>query len=180
MNGAEIDACLSSMSILVDSREQPNDKAFKRYEGFGVPYSRCKLNYGDYSYNFTLPSGKLAHDLSREVYPVAVIERKMNLEELSSCFCQSRDRFEREFERAISNGSKVYLLVEDANWEKLLHGRYKTNFNKNAFIGSILSWSIKYDIHIIFCQHEISGQLIKEILYRELKFRLLRGDYDER
>lgn len=180
MNGAEIDACLDSMTILIDSREQPTDKSLQRYESFGVPYERCKLNFGDYTYNFRLPSGQMAYNTSSDVIPAAVIERKMNLEELSGCFCQSRDRFEREFERAISNGSKVYLLVEDANWEKLLHGRYKTNFNKKAFIGSILSWAIKYDIQIIFCQHEISGQLIKEILYRELKFRLLRGDYDER
>ena len=179
MNGADIDACLSSMSILVDSREQPTDKSLQRYESFGVPYKRCKLNYGDYSYNFVLPNGSLAYDTSSDIIPAAVIERKMNLEELSSCFCQSRDRFEREFERAVSNNAKVYLLVEDANWEKLLHGKYKTKFNKKAFIGSILSWSIKYDIQIIFCQHEISGQLIKEILYRELRFRLLRGDYDE-
>ena len=112
-----------------------------------------------------------------EVQIKAAIERKMNLEELSSCFTQSRDRFKREFERARQDNASVYLLVENANWEKLLAGHYNTKFNVNAFKASIIAWIARYDLKPIFCRSEVSGQLIQEILYRELKERLERGDY---
>lgn len=179
MHPIEIENCLESMVVLYDTREQPNERAKQRYESFGCEHHRVKLNYGDYSINFRLPNGEMFFDESEDIKPFVIIERKMNLEELSKCFCQERDRFRREFERAIENNAKVYLLVEDANWEKVLHGKYKTHFNKEAFLGSLLSWAMKYNIQIIFCQHEISGRLISEILKKELKFRLTRGDFDE-
>jgi hypothetical protein len=101
----------------------------------------------------------------------------MSLTELSGCFCQSRDRFKTEFERATAAGASIYLLVEDATWEKLLTGKYKTRFNPAAFTASLIAWSIRYNIKPIFCRKESSGRIIKEILYRELKERLERGEY---
>lgn len=177
MNPIEIEECLESMIVLADTREQPSARSEQRLKSLGVPYRRQKLNYGDYTYSFTLPDGKELYVPDIPVNGPAVIERKMNLEELSQCFCQSRDRFTREFERAIKNSASVYLLVEDGNWEKLIHGRYKTKFNPKAYLASATAWMARYNVKIIFCQHEISGQLIKEILYRELKERLESGFY---
>lgn len=165
------------MSVLIDTREQPSERASQRFDSFGVPYRRQKLNYGDYTFNCILPDGNELYSADSAINPEVVIERKKDLEELSQCFCQSRDRFRREFERAKEADSKIYLLVEDATWEKLLRGRYKTKFNSKAFIASIIAWSIRYNIQLIFCKHEVSGELIKEILYRELKDRLERGVY---
>ena len=36
----------------------------------------------------------------------------------------------------------------------------------------------EYDVKPIFCRKETSGKLIRDILERELKVRLERGDYD--
>lgn len=165
------------MSILIDTREQPTERALKRYQSFGVPYRRQKLDYGDYTYNFILPTGKELYKVDIPVKGSVMIERKMNLEELSSCFTHDRQRFEAEFERAKKEGCSVWLLVENANWENLLNGKYKTKFNSNAFTASLLSWSIKYDIKIVFCKSETTGKLIKQILYRELKNKLEGGFY---
>jgi hypothetical protein len=107
-----------------------------------------------------------------------VIERKADLVELSQCFCQSRDRFEKEFEKAKEKGATIYLLVENASWENLINGKYDTKFNPQAFFASITAWMARYNIKIIFCKSETSGKIIKEILYRELKERLKRGEYD--
>lgn len=170
MEYLQIEECLRSMVILVDTREQPSERARKRYNAFSFPWRRQKLDYGDYSAAFVLNDS--------EIQIKAAIERKMNLEELSSCFTQSRDRFKREFERAKQDNASVYLLVENANWEKLLAGHYNTRFNANAFKASIIAWMARYDLKPIFCRSEVSGQLIQEILYRELKERLERGDYD--
>ena len=46
---------LDSFEILVDTREQDTERAHKRYASFGVPIRRAVLNYGDYTYNATLP-----------------------------------------------------------------------------------------------------------------------------
>ena len=48
---------LDSFEILVDTREQDTDRSKKRYESFGVPYQKATLDYGDYTYNATLPDG---------------------------------------------------------------------------------------------------------------------------
>ena len=177
MSPVDIENCLSSLEILIDTREQPSERAERRYKTFGSPYRRQVLDYGDYTYNFTLPNGEKLFGDSETVKGHAVVERKMDLVELSSCFCHSRDRFEREFERAKENNASVYLLVEDASWESLLNGRYKTKFNPKAFEASILAFIARYSIKPIFCKKETSGKLIRDILYRELKERLERGKY---
>lgn len=177
MEKIDIEACLKSMSVLIDTREQPTERAKKRYQSFGVPYHRQKLNYGDYTYNFRLPNGQDLFEVDIPVDGKAVIERKMNLEELSSCFTHERDRFKAEFERAKQNNANVYLLVENASWENLINGKYKTKYNSKAFISTICAWSVRYNIKIIFCKSETTGRLIKEILYRELKEQLEQGVY---
>lgn len=180
MDRLEIEACLKSMEILVDTREQPSQRATKRYNAFGCPYKRQTLDYGDYTYNFRLPSDKWLFEPNTTAQGHCIVERKMDLVELSGCLCQQRDRFRKEFERASQNNASIYLLVEDATWEKIINHGYKTKFNPNAFFATLTAWIARYDIKLIFCKKETSGKLIKEILYRELKERLERGFYDEK
>lgn len=170
MTGPEIENCLLSMVILVDTREQPSERAQKRYKSFECPYRRQKLDFGDYSAEFTLPDGSTAK-------VNASVERKMNLEELSTCLTKERDRFRREFERAKEANASIYLLVENATWENLINGKYKTRFHKAAFLASITAWIARYNIKPIFCKSETSGRLIREILYREMKQKLEAGVY---
>ena len=177
MDRLDIEACLESMEILIDTREQPNARAAKRFNSFGCPYKRQTLSFGDYTYNFRLPNGKWLFEPNMTAQGHCVIERKMSLEELSGCFCQQRDRFRREFEKAHESGATIYLLVEDATWEKILNHGYKTKFNPNAFLSTLTAWTTRYDIKTVFCKKETSGKLIKEILYRELKERLEDGYY---
>lgn len=170
MTGPEIENCLQSLIILVDTREQPSERARKRYQTFRCPWRRQKLDYGDYSAEITLPDGSV-------VRIRAAVERKMNLEELSTCLTHERKRFKAEFERAQADGASMYLLVENATWENLVNGKYKTKFNQKAFLGSITAWIARYSLKPIFCKAETSGKLISEILYREAKQRLEAGEY---
>lgn len=173
----QIEDCLKSMQVLVDTREQKSTRAERRYKSFSVPYRRQKLNYGDYTFNFSFAGRELFAE-TNIINPSVVIERKEDLTELSGNFCQNRDRFIREFERARDHNAKVYLLVEDASWENLINGKYRTNFNSKAYEASIEAWMARYHVTPIFCKAETSGHLIKNILYRELKERLERGEYD--
>jgi len=176
----EQDAMLQSMQILVDTREQNTERAQRRYATFGVPYSRATLSYGDYCYNAQLPSGEWLFEEGELISAPIVIERKMSLDELAMCFTKDRDRFEREFQRAKTNNARIFLLTENATWENLLNGRYRSKFNQNAFLASLAAWIIRYDLQLIFCKEETSGRLIKEFLYRDLKERIGRGEYDTR
>ena len=164
MDNFEIDRALKTFTILVDSREQDTPRSRERYRAFGVPYERCKLNFGDYSAKVTDDDGKeisLCNRLS--------VERKMNLDELCNCFCRDRKRFEREFLRAKDAGAKIYLLIENANWELAYAGRYKSQMNANALIASMTAWLARYNCQLIMCKEETSGKLIKDLLYREMK-----------
>lgn len=177
MHPVEIEDCLRSMEVLVDTREQPSAKYRKRMKALSVPYTRKKLEYGDYTYTFTLPDGRKLYEDSDMINPPVVIERKMSLEELSGNLCQQRKRFEQEFLRAIEHDARIYLLVENANFEKLYAGHYKTGFHPNAFVGSLFSLCARYKITPIFCKEEMSGKIIHDILYRELKEKLRSGYY---
>lgn len=177
MNPVEIEQCLDSMSIIVDTREQPSARALRRYKSFGCPYTRQTLRYGDYTYNFVKPGGTLLYQPSETIHPDVIIERKMDLVELSGCLTQSRDRFVAEFGRAAEHGASIYLLVENATWENLVNGKYDTRFHPKAYLASITAFMARYHIQTVFCKQETSGRLIKEILYRELKERLENGQY---
>lgn len=169
---------LKSMEILVDTREQVTPKANQRYNSFGVPYSRTTLSYGDYAANFTLLDGSKLYDISNTINPICVVERKMNLDELAQCFTHSRDRFEREFQRAVDNGCFIHLICEDGSYERIQGHKYNSKFPPKAFLASITAWERRYNIHFHFCSSLESGRLIKEFLYRDMKERIERGEFD--
>lgn len=168
MHPIDVDASLKSMVCLVDTREQDTPAFRERISHFDQ-WERHKLDAGDYSAKFLLP------DSSWFFLPVA-IERKYALDELCMCYCQQRGRFEREFERALEAHSKLYLLVEGGSWENVYSGKYRSQMNPKSLVGSILAWLSRYNCQLIFCKKETSGQLIKDILYREGKEALLKLD----
>lgn len=187
MTGAEIEACLDSMTVLIDTREQPSARALKRYKRFGCPYRRQKLEYGDYAYTFTLPDGQQVFNENDTVNAPVVIERKANLEELSGNLTEKRqpkhkemkvrNRFEAELLRARENNASVYLLIEEASLSNVINHNYDTRLNEKAFFHTLTAYMARYDLKLIFCGASESGTVIKEILFRELKERLARGDY---
>lgn len=165
MTPIELQKTLSTMTIIVDSREHETPEAVKRWAAFGVPWERAKLDSGDYSAAFVLP------DNQKWRVPCCV-ERKMSLSEICSNFCQNRQRFVNEFERLKQSGERVYLLIENANWEKAYAGRYRSKMRPQALVASLTAWMARYDAHIVFCQPETTPKLIHDILYREAKERL--------
>ena len=167
MHPAEIEQTLDSMTVLVDTRERPTEYSEKRYAQFGRPYRREKLDVGDYSAEFVTPAGE-AISLKDRV----VVERKNSIDELCMCYTTERGRFEREFERAKNSGIKLYLLVENATFESIYNGKYRSRMTPNALVASILAWLARYDCQIIFCKAETSGKIIHDILYYEMRERL--------
>lgn len=167
MNPYEVKKALENIELIVDTREQETAALFRRLKQIDLPYIRAKLNFGDYSIRTKLEDGT-EFDISNSV----AVERKMSLDELCGCYCKGRARFTREFERAKQANAKLYLLVENANWEKVMNGKYRSKMCSEALLASITAWLARYNCQLIFCNPESSGRLIKEVLYRELKERL--------
>jgi ERCC4-type nuclease len=170
MNPFEVSRALKSLTLIVDTREQDTDRLRRRIRQTGLSFVRQKLDFGDYSAKTTLDNGT-EFDISSSVS----IERKMNLDELCACYCKGRKRFTREFERAKSAGAKVYLLIENASWENIFNGKYRSKMTSSALTASLFAWLARYNCQIIFCKEETSGKIIREILYREMKERLENG-----
>lgn len=155
------------MVCLVDTREQDTPRLRARLRQMDCTVEREKLDFGDYSARFPLPGGDW-FSLADKV----CVERKMSIDELCQCFCQSRDRFKREFERAQKAGARLYMLIESASWENIYNGAYHSKMSAQALVASVLAFLARYDCLIMFCKPETSGKLIRDILYREGKERL--------
>lgn len=164
MNNFDLDKALSTLVCCVDTREQETSSLKRRLKDIGLPHKRQKLDFGDYSCELTMPDGSVVR-FDR----LFAIERKMNIDELASCFTSQRKRFTAEFERAKQAGAKIYLLIEGATMEKIVNGQYRSKVSPNALMASIFAFLVRYNCQILFCKAETSGRVIKEILYREAK-----------
>ena len=164
MTPFELQKTLDSLTLLLDTREQETASLKRRLKDIGLPHKRQKLDFGDYSCELTMPDGSVVR-FDR----IFVVERKMNIDELASCFTSQRKRFTAEFERAKAAGAKIYLLIEGATMEKIVNGQYRSKVSPNALMASIFAFLVRYNCQILFCKAETSGRVIKEILYREAK-----------
>lgn len=160
MHLCEISDVLKTLVILVDTREQDTELFRKRISKFRFPVERIALDSGDYGAKVQLPTGEW-HEIA------AVVERKMNIDELCMCFGRERDRFARELQRAQDAQKRVYLLVEGASWENILAGKYRSLMHKNALLSTLLIWEARYDYKIIMCDNLTTGKMINDILYSE-------------
>lgn len=177
MDPFEIDSVLKSFRVIIDTREHNTSALRERCAVFGTTYENAVLDYGDYAANITLPNGSSLHEINTRIRPQTTVERKQSIDELATCFTRERSRFRREFERASANNAKVYLLIENGSWEGIMRHRYRSRFHPEAFKASLTAWMIRYDFTPVFCRAETSGAMIKEILYRDMKERLERGEY---
>lgn len=174
MHPVEVKETLASMVIYCDSREQNTKALQRRLNSMGRPVERIALSSGDYSCKVTLPSKKEVSFADK-----VIIERKMSVDEICGNFTRNRKRFVNEFERFKAKGGKPYLLIEDASWETIFSGAYRSKVSPQALFASLLAWQARYNAHVLFCDPESSGKLIASVLYYEVKEALERGDFDD-
>lgn len=160
---------VSSMVILVDTREKNISHILDSFDKNHISYERKALNYGDYS--FYIPKNEslsLQRDLffDREV----VIERKASLEEISGNLTKERDRFEKEL--CLAPKEKI-LLLENASYADIATGNYKTQYNKKSFLASIHTFWFRYRTPIFFMpDNKYSALFIKKYFEYYLKEQL--------
>lgn len=169
MDPFETKYALEHLTLLVDTREQNTPAFRRRMNETALPWERKKLDFGDYSARCELNDGTVL-DFSRGF----AIERKMSLDELCACYCRERKRFVREFERARAAGAKLYLLIENGDWERAYAGDYRSQMSPESLIASMTAWLARYNCQLLFSPRSLSGRLIRDVLYREAKERLER------
>ena len=88
MTPFELQKTLESLTLLLDTREQETSSLKRRLKDIDLPHKRQKLDFGDYSCELTMLDGSVVR-FDR----LFVIERKMNIDELASCFTSQRKRW---------------------------------------------------------------------------------------
>lgn len=156
---------LNKLTFIADSREQVNDHITKYCETRNIPCLSRKLDVGDYSAQ--IDDYTLENDVA--------IERKHNLDEIAGNFTTDRERFEREFLRAKANGTKVYLIIEDASWDDIYLHNYRSKLQPKSLLASLFSWQTKFNVTIIFCKKENTPKIMYGILYYYAREVLLHG-----
>lgn len=138
---------LNSIVILVDTREKVNDHITQYFEKHEIPYKKKALKNGDYSF-YVPKNEKLGIFRDTFFNDEIFVERKANLEELSSNLSTKRADFEEEL--AVAKAKKKYLLIEGSNYSDVVNGNYNTEYNKKSYLGSIHSFNHKYNLEIVF------------------------------
>lgn len=167
MTPKEMEYALDSITLIYDSRERETKALKKRLSETGFPSRRECLKFGDYTAEYTV-DGKI-YSLRDEI----VIERKMSLDEICQNFTKGRDRFRREFERAVQKKAKVHLVIENGNYEKIIAGEYRSRLNNNSLYSSLIAFCDRYNITIHFCKPETTPTLIRKIFYHHIRNKLM-------
>ena len=146
------------MVIQVDTREQKYEHVTKYFDSQGIKWVKSKCVVGDYV------------NLEN---PMAVIDRKKDLQEVAGNVCQQHERFIRELELAKELGYKVYVLIEEPNIKCLTDVcgwfNWRKKKNPKAVSGKTLyrimsTVAEKYGCEWKFTSKEKCGERIVELL----------------
>lgn len=156
---------LSNLTVVADTREQQNGHITDWLAEKSVPVIRRKLDIGDYSVSLG----------DRTLEKSCVVERKHTLDELCLNLTSDRERFEREFIRAKANGTKVFLIIEDASWEDVYLGNYRSKLPVKSLVASLMAWQVRFNVTIIFCSSGNTPRILFQLLYYAAREDLLNG-----
>ena len=127
------------LHIVADSREQ----APFRFNGYPVEVAVATLEAGDYS---------LAGFMRR-----VAVERK-SIQDLVGCLGADRARFERELARL--RAFDAAAVVVEAPVYALRSGRYLGRLDAGAAWQSIIAFSMRYRVPILFCQDRADAEQV--------------------
>lgn len=157
--------------VVVDSREQKCQHITDYFNDKKIPYTVEKLDFGDYTIKTN------CFDAGREYYlqDVCTIERKANLNELSGNLAHERTRMESEFMRA---RGKIWLLIENANYQDIIEHKYDTKYNPKSFIATLKSFETRFNLSTHFQKDTTyTGHFIYQTLIYALRNQLKKGEF---
>lgn len=161
----ELKKLLSSMVILIDTREQVNQHIINFLQVNNISYTAIKLDTGDYS---AMIPQNFEMGIYRDTYFPFTVERKNSIDELASSI--KEERFEHELIR--SQKSNFTLLVE-GSYPDLVHGNYRSQYNAKALLARIITFEARYSFSTTFLNdRQLSGNWIYNHLYYHVRAAL--------
>ncbi|WP_142951022.1 ERCC4 domain-containing protein, partial [Bacillus toyonensis] len=116
----ELKTILSTMEIIVDTRERKNQHVLDYFHKKKVPFQIQGMKTCDYS---AMIPKNVEMGLTRDMYLTAGVERKSGVDELVESI-KDRTRFENELIRA-SNYPFVLIVEDLEGYQKILNGMYR-------------------------------------------------------
>lgn len=133
----ELEHILSTLEIIVDTREQKNQHVLDYFRKKNVPFKIRTMKAADYS---DMIPKNLEMGITRDIYLAAGIERKNGVDELVGSI-KDRNRFENELIRASKN--PFVMIVEDLEgYQKILKGSYRSKYEPKALLGSLKTFEV--------------------------------------
>lgn len=167
MTDKRLKEILSSITIIIDSRERENSHIKNYFDSIGIKHETRCLKYADYSFQIPIIPELGNSDIISFENSI-VLEKKNSLEEISGNLCNaknpdgtvedSRDRFERELQKSVDAKTKFILMIEDSGgWQNIIDHKYDTEFNPAAFTATLFAFRERYNIHIDFIPKKLAG-----------------------
>ena len=170
----EYRALIKNLVVLVDTRENSNEIILDEFDKQKIEYKQKSLKTGDYSFMIkACPELGFPHD----TYFVdeITIERKNSLSELAGNFAQKTDdnRIFKELNRMI-NIERAYLIIENDCLDNIYEHNYKSEYNPDSFIRTLLTWQARNNMHIYFVKKENMARTIYELCKNCLDSKILK------
>jgi ERCC4-type nuclease len=172
LTDSQIKKILSTLTVIVDSREQDNALILDYFDKKRINYVVQAMKTADYG--CFIPANEefgIIHDLY--FTDSILIERKGSLSELAGNLTKDRTRFESELIRA--KGANIALMIENATYSDLVMGRYRSDYNAKSFVATLATYSARYGLDVNFVEKELAGNWIYHRLYYAVREELLHG-----
>lgn len=159
---AEVKKILSTMVIIVDTREKENAHITDYFDKKGVLHMKRTLKTGDYS--AFIPRNE-EFGIMRDIQLTACLERKAHIDEVTGNLSKlKRSAFENELIRASEN--PFVLIVEDPDgYGKILRGEYRSQYDPKALLGTLKTFEARYNFSIVFLDKAYTGNYIYHHFY---------------
>lgn len=161
---------VSGMVILRTNNEQKNDHIIETFDKKGVKHEGRALETGDYCFKI-LANAELGIPKDWWFVDELCIERKNSVDELAGCMKDIA--FHNEIRR-MSKIENAYILVENDRIDDIVAGNYKSQYNSNAMLRTLLKWEQKYGIRTIFVKKGNMAKMIYELCLTTLNQHILK------
>lgn len=169
---AEVKEILKTLTIVCDTREQENSHIIKYFDKRNIPYTREKLDFGDYS--CFIPKNE-KYGIVSDKYLNSAVERKASIDEI--CGNLQKDTQQAFINELIrSQQGKFVLMVEQLDfYTKLLEGQYRSEYDKRALLARLKTFEARYNFNIVPVQKIEAGNWIYYRFYYEVRNLLKQG-----
>lgn len=165
----ELRDLLSSMTIIIDTREKSNNHIIEWFDNKDIKHIKQSLPHGDYS--FLLPKNEqLGINRDMYFYNDITIEKKNSIDELAQNFSADRDRISDELLR---HKGDMIIMIEESNYGDILNQNYKSKYSVQSFVGTLHSFSLRYNTPFIFIPKDNAAQFIYFTFFYWLRNKLL-------